>query len=119
MHGYGIYLDLENQKRYEGMWKRGKKQGNFRVYDWVGGVLECLMTNDHIESWGTYKIADWLVIEANFKQGKLNGWLHAIFPLVKAELEIFYKEGQIDGKERIIKGEVTPQMIHFVKHIDL
>lgn len=78
-----------------------------------------MMTNDLIESWGTYKIADRLIIEANWKAGKLHGRLHAKFPLIKAEVEQFYNEGKVDGKERVIIGEVTPQMIHFVKNLDL
>jgi len=52
-----------------------------------------MMTNDLIESKGTYKIADRLTIEAVWRGGKLNGRMHIKFPQVKSELEIFYKEG--------------------------
>lgn len=110
MHGYGIYIDNEWKWRFEGMWKRGKKVGNFKVYDWVGGVLEILFTNDLAEGKGTYKISDWLTIEAFWRAGLLNGKLHAKFPHLKAEMEVFFKDGAIDGKERVIKGEVTEQM---------
>ena len=69
MHGYGIYIDNDWKWRYEGMWKRGKKVGNFKVYDRVGGVLEILFTNDLPEGKGTYKISDRLTIEAFWRVG--------------------------------------------------
>lgn len=89
------------------------------MYDRVGGVLEALFTNDLIEGKCTYWIADRLLIEATWKAGKLNGWLHAKFLQVKSELEMFYKDGVLDGKERVLKGEVTEQMKTFVKKLDL
>lgn len=50
----------------------------------------------------------------------MNGKLHAKFPLLKAELEVFFKDdGLIDGKERVIRGEITEQMKNFVKKLDL
>lgn len=119
MHGYGIFIDNEKKRRFEGMWKRGKKVGNFKVYDWVGGVLKILFTNDLAEGKGSYKISDRLIIEAFWRNGSLNGKLHAKFPLLKAELEVFFKDGLIDGKERVIWGEITEQMKNFVKKLDL
>ena len=100
------------------MWKRGKKVGNFKVYDRVGGILEIQFIGDQQEGRGTYKVADRLMIEATWKNGKLNGKLLAKFTQVKSELEIFYKDGVQDGKERIVKGEVTEQMKNFVKKLD-
>lgn len=107
MHGYGIFIDNDRKRRFEGMWKWGKRVGNFKIYDWVGGTLDILFANDMPEGKGSYKIADRLTLEAFWRGGALNGKMHVKFPLLKAELEMFFKDGVIDGKERVVKGEVT------------
>lgn len=51
--------------------------------------------------------------------GKVHGRLIATFPAAKGELELFYRDGEIEEgtNERVTKGEVTRPMREFVKKL--
>lgn len=60
-------------------------------------------------------------MEVTWKDGHKTGRVIARFPQAKGEIELFYKEGELEKgtKERVTKGEVTKQMREFVKKIDI
>ena len=86
MHGYGIYYNAVEKKRYEGEWRRGNKQGNFKVFDRCGGELEVYFSEDDIDGKGSYRIPEKLEVSCTWKNGVKHGRLTAEFTSAKAKM---------------------------------